>query len=889
VQKYLQKKRWAQSLAIGLTIAVAAGSLIVGPGVASVGESPEALVAPQEHLRLKGLAEVWGMVYYFHPALRDPEKQAAWETELLYVIPAVEAAETLDEYAMALQAMVAKLGDEGTTILFLDEISESGQPHATSLPFRLRWLDDRAVISAVDTTAPGTEALAVGMEVISIDGVSVREFLAKWLPVASGRTEALKHSWVFDRLLRGRPGSVATIASRTASDDDLIVDLPRPDIDWDIPLPSLIVNPIDDGRYVHVALPSVLCVADRTPGIYSLYDLVRRYTEAVGGLEYEGVILDLRAGAVEFGSSLHVDVPLPHILGHFVEDPWATATGYAYRIHEGLRDDALPLASHSYRDLWGVVAGTPFELPVHPTCCTPLVVLVDQGSYPSVAEYLAPLQQDSRVVVVGGQGTQPMRRSYVCSVPGGLGFQLRLSIPWNGGGEASLPMVLKEPSPEDLRQGRDVALERALAILGDWEDRGSLSLSSAPPIGQSLFQRPLAGGTQLTKEERLLGLFKLWNAIRYFYPFPEMIDGDWDDTLAEFIPRVLEADDDAAYYHELQHLMGRINDGHAFLGKGFPPQYRPPIEIQEIEGKAVIVSVDRNQSAQNPDLASLDEGMVIIEVDEKPIADCIEDRLEWVPGSSIQHRKYWAHKQLLTGPYETLVKLRVEDREGDTGEAVLARTMKTLSQDPSPTWGWLDDELGFIDLTRIDTDELEQAMNDLRGAEGLVVDLRGYPSHANAGKAVDFLTDREAIVVQLRIPIVDSPDEDQSGWKVISQSGGPGAIEAFEGVIVVLTDERAVSAAEHVQFLLADDDRILIVGEPTAGTNGTITYVEIPGPAYAGFTGMEVLHADGRPFQGIGIIPDVIVHPTIEGIREGRDEILEKGIEVLRERIASRE
>jgi len=859
-----------------------------GDSVLSLELSPfNELILPLRVQRLRGLAEMWGLVYYFHPVLRDPEKRDAWETELLHTIPAVEASETLEEYAIALQGMLATLSDGGTTLLFPGEVDESGHPIATCLPIRLRWIEDRAVISAVDTSAPGTEAIAVGMEVLFVDDASVEEYLAKWLPVASGRTATLKRAWVFDRLLRGQPGSAATVVVRTAAGDKLSFALHRPDVGWDIPTPSLAVESIGDGRFAHVALPSVLCAADRTPAILSLYDLPEQFARTIGESEYEGVILDLRAGAVEFGSSIFVDVPLPRILGHFTDDHWATSVGYGYRIHEGLRDPTLPLASSPYGEVWGIRAGTPIEVPVHPTCCTPLAILVDQESYSALAEYLTPLQQSALAVVIGEVGTEPMRRSHVCSIPGGLGFQLRLSVPWDLDGEMLPHLVAVEPSLEDLRQGRDVALESALAILEDWEARDSLRFARAPLIGQSLFQRPLAAGSHLTKEEHLLGLFKLWTAIRYFYPFPEMIDGDWNDVLDEFIPRITEATDDHAYYRQLQHMMGLLNDGHAILSPGFPSQYCPPIEIREIEGEAVIVAIDRNQSSQNPDLARLEVGMVVTKVDGKPIGYCIEERLEWAPGATTQHRRYWAHNQLLTGPSSTLVELCVKDHKGDTRQAVLARTVQTMSVDSSPTWGWLDDELAFIDLTRIDTAEFEQAIDDLKEAHGLVVDLRGYPSSVNLGMVWDLLTDQETVVAQLHIPVVDSPDEDQVGWKVVAQRMAPGVIDAFKGSIVVLTDERAVSAAEYALFPFVDDDRVVIVGEPTAGTTGSITFVQIPGPAYAGLTGMAVLCGDGSRFQGIGIIPDVIVHPTIQGIREGRDEILEKGIEVLLERIAS--
>jgi len=41
---------------------------------------------------------------------------------------------------------------------------------------------------------------------------------------------------------------------------------------------------------------------------------------------------------------------------------------------------------------------------------------------------------------------------------------------------------------------------------------------------------------------------------------------------------------------------------------------------------------------------------------------------------------------------------------------------------------------------------------------------------------------------------------------------------------------------------------------------------------------VRALHLDRKPTQRVGIVPDVEVQPTIEGIRAGRDEVLEEAL-----------
>jgi len=42
-----------------------------------------------------------------------------------------------------------------------------------------------------------------------------------------------------------------------------------------------------------------------------------------------------------------------------------------------------------------------------------------------------------------------------------------------------------------------------------------------------------------------------------------------------------------------------------------------------------------------------------------------------------------------------------------------------------------------------------------------------------------------------------------------------------------------------------------------------------------------VFYPEKKPTQRVGIIPDVVVTPTVDGIREGRDEVLEGAVRIL--------
>ena len=118
-------------------------------------------------------------------------------------------------------------------------------------------------------------------------------------------------------------------------------------------------------------------------------------------------------------------------------------------------------------------------------------------------------------------------------------------------------------------------------------------------------------------------------------------------------------------------------------------------------------------------------------------------------------------------------------------------------------------------------------------------------------------------------------DFDFANWEVAPQA------PRFRGRVVFLTDGRAVSYAETYLGIVEHYKLGEIVGEPTAGTNGNVNPFTLPGGYRVSWTGMKVLKHDGSRHHGVGIQPTVRVSPTVRGIVEGRDEVLERAIEVL--------
>jgi Peptidase family S41 len=161
-------------------------------------------------------------------------------------------------------------------------------------------------------------------------------------------------------------------------------------------------------------------------------------------------------------------------------------------------------------------------------------------------------------------------------------------------------------------------------------------------------------------------------------------------------------------------------------------------------------------------------------------------------------------------------------------------------------------------------------------ADRVVIDLRGAQDDAG----VDYVLRNSALTVAaVPVPpmllVVHSGYAPQDG---MTSGGYYSALQLVPSPTATLIDERAISHAEHSCLFFEAANGTTFIGTHTAGANGDVTNFPLPGGFRVMFTGHDVRHADGRQLQRIGIVPHIAVELTIRGLREGKDEVLERGI-----------
>lgn len=460
----------------------------------------------------------------------------------------------------------------------------------------------------------------------------------------------------------------------------------------------------------------------------------------------------------------------------------------------------------------------------------------------------------------------------------------------------------REPAPARLRLPADLgwlsdqsqlgpALSQQLTQLRQNRNQESKHyyVRAAPNVGNPLFLHEEAYASQETPDAglRLLALFRYWNMIEYCYPYRYAIGEDWQQVLPECVPQFVAARTAEQYRLTSLALIARIHDTHAnIFGDKIVDAYwgnlYAPLYVRFAEGQAVVVGY---YDAALGAATGAQVGDVIEQVDGQPVADIIKARQPLTPASNEPTQLRNIARGLLrgSGPQVTLVVRRAGQlvpltvRRYPASQLNLAMNYGTPDPE-APAWKVLPSNVGYLALGTIHQADLPQIMQEAQGTRGLVIDLRNYPSEYVVFSLTQYLLPKTTPFLKFSYLLPTYPGT-FAYTPVIKIPGSKGP--AYAGKVIILVDEITQSQAEYTALALRAVPGATVVGSTTAGADGDVSAIVLPGNVNTYISGLGVYYPDGRETQRVGIVPDVEVKPTIEGIRAGHDELLEKALQLI--------
>ncbi|HEV8242082.1 MAG TPA: S41 family peptidase [Thermoanaerobaculia bacterium] len=600
----------------------------------------------------------------------------------------------------------------------------------------------------------------------------------------------------------------------------------------------------------------------RAKGPYSLFALGEKLAPEVP--KAKGVVVDLRFGKEEtsYWAGAALDRAAGQLVPRAVQTPasrWVVRWGY---------EPQRGSTSGGYRS--GLVTGAVEAFaPAGAGGTWRIVFLVSEGS-PLVEVVQALLASGDAKLVSDGPFHPEM---LAAAAPIDLGEKLVAHV------RAVEEIGAAPPEARIVAKGSDAgdpALDAALALLeGPWQPPVVSTATAAPGVRR--LDNRYADQPLPPLGLRLLAGCRAWGVIHHFYPYLDLI-GDWDAAFRDSIPELTAAADEAAYARAVLALMAHVADGHTYVGGGAVPAVlgaaSPHLQTRLIEGQPVVTAFD-------PAIHGLQVGDIVVKVDGEPIEQRIDELLPLVTASMEVNHRLRALSAALDGPEGSTAKLDVVGADGEPRRVDAPREVK--GWEPAPpagaAWKRLRPRIGYADLTRLQREEVDPMLEELRDTDALVLDMRGYPN-GTAWPLAARLNTRDAKTAALfrrrEVSALD-PEEGESGY-FFAQPLPEKRSWTYKGKVVMLIDERAISQSEHTALFMEQAAGATFIGSPTAGANGDVTNFSLPGGLMVSFTGHDVRHADGRQLQRVGIVPDVAVTPTLRGIREGRDEVLDRAL-----------
>jgi C-terminal processing protease CtpA/Prc len=186
----------------------------------------------------------------------------------------------------------------------------------------------------------------------------------------------------------------------------------------------------------------------------------------------------------------------------------------------------------------------------------------------------------------------------------------------------------------------------------------------------------------------------------------------------------------------------------------------------------------------------------------------------------------------------------------------------------------------YLDLDRYRDDDFSKDLAEVQKADGVIFDVRGYPQVSPYVLRLfaprPWVQDRYSDVITLR------PDRRAVALEPYQPPVTKPVVPPWKAKVAFLTDGRAVSYAETFLAVAGNTKIGTIVGEPTAGSNGGIALYVLPDGTRVSWTGQKAVRADGGRLHGVGIQPAVTVRRTLKGLAAGRDEALDKAVDLVR-------
>jgi carboxyl-terminal processing protease len=413
-----------------------------------------------------------------------------------------------------------------------------------------------------------------------------------------------------------------------------------------------------------------------------------------------------------------------------------------------------------------------------------------------------------------------------------------------------------------------------------------------------------------------------WTTIRDSH-FDRTMNGlDWDAVRAELRPRAAAAKSTGELRGVIRDMLHRLGLSHFALipssadapGAAGDVSADPGFDVRLVNDDLLVTRVNQNVS-------DVRTGWRVVQIGDTAVADLIHvlPGRRRTPAESattagsghgtedpagargaavgdsdrLVNVEAWRIAQTrLRGPARSKVDVKFEDGSGtlvtrtlerrpDEGQAVTVGNLPTMfvrvetAKKRTPA-GATVGVIGFnVWMAAVDA-QFQKAMDELRHADGMVIDLRGNPGGLAAmlmGISGHFVGERKTLgVMKTR----DSELRFVANPRLVSATGE--RVPPFAGPLAILVDAMSGSASECFTGGMQSIGRARVFGQPSMGQALPALFDRLPNGDVLIHAYGDFVTSDGTRLEGRGVIPDEIQPIDRNELLAGHDRPLEAAL-----------
>lgn len=381
------------------------------------------------------------------------------------------------------------------------------------------------------------------------------------------------------------------------------------------------------------------------------------------------------------------------------------------------------------------------------------------------------------------------------------------------------------------------------------------------------------------KEYRLLDIFRYWNIIEYFYPYKYLIDQNWDEVLDEMIPKFIQTENEKDYTFLLYELFAKIDDGHAFFINDCNPncfgEYWVPFDFTVIDNQIVINNLYDIEKSKE-----FEKGDIILKINGEDTFEVLNQNLKYSNGSNLPGKYRKMYGKLFNGDTNKInltIQSGNEIIEKDFNRFKYDEFDFSKNQNPE-IWKILGNNIGYLNIGNLKNGDIKATYDALKETKAVIIDVRNYPK-GTLIKLMDAFSKKPTKYASYTIQHLEYPGKFR--WRENPPIGRNNK-NSYSGKIIILANEKTQSQSETIVMALQTLENSTTIGSQTSGSNGNVSVIPMV------FEGMETwisgigfYYADGSDVQRKGVKIDIESRPTIQGISQGKDEVLERAIQFI--------